>query len=124
MRIENLIGFLKENFEKGIQMFDTPNIVGDFMVPIYKKDNILRYSEYLMKNLKELKKRLIGKGGKIYISNSLVWEYNGEKLRVVEWAERLGVTPHCLLHRKELGWDLERILTTPVKGDNNGKAKL
>lgn len=33
--------FLKENFEKGIQMFDTPNIVGDFMVPIYKEDNIL-----------------------------------------------------------------------------------
>jgi hypothetical protein len=25
---------------------------------------ILRYSEYLMKNLKELRKRLIGKGGK------------------------------------------------------------
>ena len=22
-------------------MFDTPNIAGDFMVPIYKKDNIL-----------------------------------------------------------------------------------
>lgn len=41
MRIENLIVFLKENFEKGIQMFDTPNIVGDFMVPIYKKDDIL-----------------------------------------------------------------------------------
>lgn len=41
MRIENLIVFLKENFEKGIQMFDTPNIAGDFMVPIYKKDNIL-----------------------------------------------------------------------------------
>lgn len=40
MRIENLIVFLKENFEKGIQMFDTPNIVGDFMVPIYKKDDI------------------------------------------------------------------------------------
>lgn len=75
MRIENLIVFLKENFEKGIQMFDTPNIVGDFMVPIYKKDDIsvfsrrnmtiLRYSEYLIKNLKELRKRLIGKGGKI-----------------------------------------------------------
>lgn len=41
MRIENLIVFLKENFEKGIQMFDTSNIVGDFMVPIYKKDDIL-----------------------------------------------------------------------------------
>lgn len=40
MRIENLIVFLKENFEKGIQMFDTANFVGDFMVPIYKKDDI------------------------------------------------------------------------------------
>lgn len=58
------------------------------------------------------------------ISNSPIWEYNGEKLRVVEWAERLGITPHCLLRRKELGWDIERILTTPIKGGNNGKAKL
>lgn len=41
MRIEKLIIFLKENFEKGIQMFDTPNIVGDFTVHIYKKDDIL-----------------------------------------------------------------------------------
>lgn len=41
MRIEKLIIFLKENFEKGIQMFDTPNIVGDFMVPIYEKYDIL-----------------------------------------------------------------------------------
>lgn len=40
MRIENLVVFLKENFEKGIQMFDTANIAGDFMVPIYKKDDI------------------------------------------------------------------------------------
>lgn len=40
MRIENLIGFLKENFEKGIQMFDTPNIAGDLMFLIYKKDDI------------------------------------------------------------------------------------
>lgn len=40
MRIENLIVFLKENFEKGIQMFDTPNIAGDLMFLIYKKDDI------------------------------------------------------------------------------------
>ena len=40
MRIENLIVFLKENFEKGIQMFDTPNIAGDFKEPIYKKHDI------------------------------------------------------------------------------------
>jgi hypothetical protein len=40
LRIENLIVFLKENFEKGIQMFDTPNIAGDLMFLIYKKDDI------------------------------------------------------------------------------------
>lgn len=28
-----------------------------------------------------------------------------------------------LLHRKELGWDIERILTTPLRGKNNGKTK-
>lgn len=41
----------------------------------------------------------------------------------VEWAERLRTTSHCLLHRKELGWDIERILTTPLRGKNNGKTK-
>ncbi len=50
------------------------------------------------------------------IAYSPIWEYNGEKLRVVEWAEKLGITAHCLLHRKELGWSIERILTTPLRG--------
>lgn len=40
LRIENLIKFLKERFEDGIQMFDTPSIVDDFRVPIYNKDEI------------------------------------------------------------------------------------
>ena len=40
LRIENLIKFLKERFEDGIQMFDTPSMVDDFRVPIYNKDEI------------------------------------------------------------------------------------
>lgn len=58
----------------------------------------------------------------VYCSNecrnksfSPIWEYNGEKLRVVEWAERTGINAHCLLHRKDMGWNIERILTTPIK---------
>ena len=40
LRIEKLIKFLKERFEDGIQMFDTPSMVNDFRVPIYNKDEI------------------------------------------------------------------------------------
>ena len=48
------------------------------------------------------------------ISKSPVWEYNGKSLHVVEWAEETGINAHCLLHRKEMGWDIEKILTTPL----------
>lgn len=51
LRIEKLINFLKERFEDGIQMFDTPSMVGDFRVPIYNKDEITvlwaPYYEYI-----------------------------------------------------------------------------
>lgn len=40
MRIEKLIKFLKERFESGIQMLDTPSLVNDFRVPIYSEDDI------------------------------------------------------------------------------------
>lgn len=40
MRIEKLIKFLKERFEDGIQMFDTPSLVNDFRLPIYSEDEI------------------------------------------------------------------------------------
>lgn len=53
-------------------------------------------------------------------SESPIWEYNGESLRVVEWAEKIGINAHCLLHRKELGWDIERILTTPMRKVSRG----
>lgn len=55
------------------------------------------------------------------IAQSPIWEFNGESLHVVEWAERLNMTSHCLLHRKEMGWDIERTLTTPLRGTANGK---
>lgn len=63
----------------------------------------------------------------VYCSNkcknkslSPVWEFDGQSLRVVEWAEKTGINAHCLIHRKELGWDIERILTTPIRKLNRG----
>lgn len=56
------------------------------------------------------------------IANSPIWEFNGERRRVVEWAEFTGINSHCLLRRKELGWTVERILTTPLRGKRNEKS--
>ena len=51
LRIEKLIDFLKNRFIGGIQMFNTPSIVGDFRVPIYSEDGIkvlfAPYYEYI-----------------------------------------------------------------------------
>lgn len=55
------------------------------------------------------------------ISDSPIWEYNGESLHVVEWAEKIGINAHCLLHRKDMGWTIEEILTTPLRGKRNVK---
>ena len=55
------------------------------------------------------------------MSNSPIWEYNGESLRVVEWAEKIGINAHCLLHRMDMGWTIEEILTTPLRGKRNVK---
>lgn len=41
LRIEKLIKFLKERFEDGIQMFDTPSLVNDYRIPIYIEDDII-----------------------------------------------------------------------------------
>lgn len=40
MKIEKLIKFLKERFESGIQMFDTPSLSNDYRIPIYVEDDI------------------------------------------------------------------------------------
>lgn len=50
------------------------------------------------------------------LAKSPIWEYNGEKLRVLEWSEKLNINARCLLHRKnELDWSIEKTLTTPMK---------
>lgn len=50
------------------------------------------------------------------IALSPIWELNGRKMRVLEWAKELGISAHCLHHRKEMGWTIEEILTTPKRG--------
>lgn len=47
------------------------------------------------------------------IAKSPIWEFQGKSLRVLEWAEEIGINAHCLFHRKEMGWTIEEILTTP-----------
>ena len=41
---------------------------------------------------------------------------NGETMCVAAWARRTGISPNCLISRKEMGWTDERTLTTPSKG--------
>lgn len=48
------------------------------------------------------------------LNASPIWEFNGEKLRVPQWAEKIGINAHCLYHRKDMGWSIEKILTTPL----------
>lgn len=55
------------------------------------------------------------------LSFSPTWEYNGESHRVVEWSKIIGINAHCLLHRKDIGWTIEEILTTPLGGKRNAK---
>ena len=55
------------------------------------------------------------------ISKSPIWEFNGKSLRVIEWAEQIGINAHCLLHRKEKGWTIQEILTTPKGAKRNTK---
>lgn len=41
-------------------------------------------------------------------------EFNGEKLTVSQWSEKLGIPRSTLLNRIKRGWDIEKALTEPV----------
>lgn len=43
-------------------------------------------------------------------------EWNNSFVPFYEWANIVGINAHCLLHRKDMGWEMEDILTTPLGG--------
>ena len=42
-------------------------------------------------------------------------EFNGIKLTIVQWSNRLGIKYDTLLARLNNGWDVEKALTTPIQ---------
>ncbi len=49
--------------------------------------------------------------------NNHRYEYNGESLLLIEWAERTGINHATLSSRvNQYGWSIEKALTTPVQG--------
>jgi hypothetical protein len=42
-------------------------------------------------------------------------EYQGKRLTIAQWCERLGISRICLTHRLNRGWTLERAMTQPVQ---------
>lgn len=91
----------------------------------------LRMNEWAEKNLKKecpiCHKQFIARDGhfkkRIYCSKkckdmakSPIWDFDGKTLNVIEWSKELNITAHCLLHRhKELGWSIEKTLSTPLR---------
>lgn len=45
----------------------------------------------------------------------LILEFNGERLTVTQWAEKLQINRTCLKQRIAAGWSVERILTTAYR---------
>lgn len=48
--------------------------------------------------------------------NTVYLEYSGERLPLVEWAERLGIQRGTLAYRLKKGWSPAAIIETPVGG--------
>lgn len=53
-------------------------------------------------------------------TNNRVIEFNGERLTVMQWSERLGIGRHTIVNRLRLGWPIEKVLS-PVKHGRSGK---
>jgi len=47
-------------------------------------------------------------------SNAMI-EFNGERMSMMDWSRKLGISYPALRHRRQRGWSVERMLTTPVK---------
>lgn len=52
-------------------------------------------------------------------SNTLFYEYKGEKMTLQEWATKSGISYKRLRARiKECGWDFEKAIVTPIRHKN------
>jgi hypothetical protein len=47
---------------------------------------------------------------------NVFWEYNGERMTVAQWSDKLGIRTDTLRRRFVMGWTIEKILTTPTNG--------
>jgi hypothetical protein len=48
------------------------------------------------------------------VRHNVVWEHNGIRATMTEWARMIGTTNTVLHNRKVYGWPVERILTEPI----------
>lgn len=48
-------------------------------------------------------------------TNNVIWEYEGVKKTMAQWAESIGISHSALSKRRDRGWTLERILSTPIR---------
>jgi hypothetical protein len=51
-------------------------------------------------------------------------EFKGKKLPISGWAEETGINPETIRRRMELGWGIERLLTTPANPMLNGNKTI
>lgn len=56
-------------------------------------------------------------------SNNVRITFNGKTQTLVEWSKELDMSYVALNHRYQRGWDVERMLTTPVKKKNVNTTK-
>lgn len=58
---------------------------------------------------------LTPKENSMYRNNSHMVEYNGEKMCIAQWADRYNIKYSIFNNRVNLGWDFEKIISTPAR---------
>jgi len=59
--------------------------------------------------------------------NNRILEHKGEKLTVMQWSRRTGLSKHTICGRLKKGWSIEKTLETPIHGtrsQSKNSAKL